>query len=272
MVVPAVADLSAPKVAVIGCGNPNRRDDGVGPKVIAALRSLPLPEYVALFDAGTDGMGVMYRARGAKRLIIVDARAPAGAPGALYEAPGAALESTPPQSLTLHDFRWDHALYAGRKIYRDDFPADVTVVLIEAASLEFGLELTPDVAAALPKAAQRVAEIAAAPLAADRAADHIDVRAGSVYLSAATSERYFKGATTVAMMLREGVLHVYPVRQAEFGGCLLKIRNAAGDRVASAPDMFAANGLGDFVGLGLKASWSDEAGALRARLSPLSAN
>jgi Ni,Fe-hydrogenase maturation factor len=45
----------------------------------------------------------------------------------------------------LHDFRWDHALAAGRKIFLDDFPQDVTVYLIEAANLDFGLDLSPAV-------------------------------------------------------------------------------------------------------------------------------
>ncbi|MBN3885034.1 MAG: hydrogenase maturation protease, partial [Nostoc sp. JL34] len=43
----------------------------------------------------------------------------------------------------LHDFRWDNALAAGRKIFQNDFPEEVTVYLIEAANLGFGLELSP---------------------------------------------------------------------------------------------------------------------------------
>ena len=83
MVLPALAHMTAEAatVAVIGCGNPNRSDDGVGPRVIALLREKSLPPSVGLFDAGTDGMAVMYRARGVSRLIIVDAKAPEGAPG-----------------------------------------------------------------------------------------------------------------------------------------------------------------------------------------------
>jgi hypothetical protein len=34
-------------------------------------------------------------------------------------------------------------LAAGRKIFGDDFPQDVTVYLIEAANLDLGLELSP---------------------------------------------------------------------------------------------------------------------------------
>ncbi|MEM1362157.1 MAG: hydrogenase maturation protease [Pseudomonadota bacterium] len=152
MVLSSVAHLKA----VIGCGNPNRSDDGVGPFVIGLLRDRKLPDDVALFDGGTDGMGVMYQARGCQKLIIVDARIPGDDPGAIYEVPGDVLERPPNQSLNLHDFRWDHALFAGRKIYGEDFPADVTVVLIEAKSLDMGLELSPEIAAAGAKVAKRI--------------------------------------------------------------------------------------------------------------------
>ena len=153
-------------LAVIGCGNPNRRDDGVGPEVIARLRRRALPAQVELYDAGTDGMAVMYRARGASHLIIVDARAPdatpEASPGAIYEVPGEVLEAPPPQSLNLHDFRWDHALFAGRKIYGAGFPAQVKVLLVEAASLDLGLGLTPPVEAAADRVADTIAELAEA--------------------------------------------------------------------------------------------------------------
>jgi hypothetical protein len=43
----------------------------------------------------------------------------------------------------LHDFRWDNALAAGRKIFKEDFPEDVIVYLIEAENLALGLELSP---------------------------------------------------------------------------------------------------------------------------------
>jgi hydrogenase maturation protease len=64
--------------------------------------------------------------------------------------------------LTLHDFRWDHALYAGRAMFAAEFPADVTVLLVEAASVAFGVELSPAVAAAVDKAVARIAELLAA--------------------------------------------------------------------------------------------------------------
>lgn len=154
--------MTVPAVAVVGCGNPNRRDDGVGPRVIALLAERGLPPDVGLFDAGTDGMGVLYRARGVSHLTIVDARRPEGAPGAIYEVPGEILAAPPMASFNLHDFRWDNALYAGRKIYGAAFPDDVRVFLIEAACLDLGLGLSPEVEAAARRVADQIAELTAA--------------------------------------------------------------------------------------------------------------
>jgi Ni,Fe-hydrogenase maturation factor len=59
--------------------------------------------------------------------------------------PGAELEQDHEPGYSLHDFRWDHALAAGRKIYRERFPTDVAVYLIELQNSEFGLELSASV-------------------------------------------------------------------------------------------------------------------------------
>jgi hydrogenase maturation protease len=135
-------------LTIIGCGNLNRSDDGVG--VIVARRlmdwvAINHPADVTVFDAGTAGMDVMFRARGAKKLILIDACKSGAEAGAVYEVPGAELEQGHDPSYSLHDFRWDHALYAGRRIFGGDFPADVSVFLIEAAELGLGLALSEPV-------------------------------------------------------------------------------------------------------------------------------
>ena len=137
-------------IAIIGCGNANRSDDAAGLEVVRALKSranLRSRDDIRILDAGTDGMAVMFAARGCSALVVVDACKTGGAPGALFEVPGHELERTPSSSLNLHDFRWDNALFAGRKMYGDDFPGDVMVYLIEAKSLDLGLGLSAEVGA-----------------------------------------------------------------------------------------------------------------------------
>ena len=103
-----------------------------------------------------------FAARGSKTLVIIDSCRTGAAPGAIFEIPGGELESPHPPSLNLHDFRWDHALYAGRQMYRDDFPTDVTVYLIEGQDFDLGLGLSPEIS----KAAKTVAESIEARVAA----------------------------------------------------------------------------------------------------------
>lgn len=160
MVLPALAHLTpmAPHVAIIGCGNPNRTDDGAGPEVLRLLRDM-LDEgerRIRLLDAGTDGMAVMFAAKGCRRLIVVDACRSGAEPGSVFEAPGRELEQPPQSSFNLHDFRWDHALYAGRRIFGEEFPTEVTVFLIEAGSVALGIGLTEPVSAAASRVAAAI--------------------------------------------------------------------------------------------------------------------
>ncbi len=151
-------------IAIIGCGNANRRDDGVGPEVLRLLASdqrAGATANVRLLDAGTDGMGVMFAAKGCRTLIIVDACRSGAESGSVFEVPGRELEQPPRDSFNLHDFRWDHALFAGRKIFREQFPEDVTVFLIEAEHLDFGIGLSQTVACAAHKVAGRIRELIA---------------------------------------------------------------------------------------------------------------
>jgi len=149
-------------LCVIGCGNSTRSDDGVGVYVAQALRAQllrnPQPN-VLVFDAGTGGMDVMFQARGARQLIIVDASKSGSAAGAVFRVPGRELESEPDAGFSLHDFRWQHALTAGRKIFGADFPSDVTVFLIEAETLGFGLELSAPVLASADRVVDEIGGI-----------------------------------------------------------------------------------------------------------------
>lgn len=133
-------------LTIIGCGNLNRNDDAVGVIIAQRLQQFitqnPHPN-VRVYDCGTAGMEVMFQARGSKTLIIIDASSTNSEPGAIFKVPGKELEALPEPSYNLHDFRWDNALAAGRKIFQNDFPQEVTVYLIEAANLGFGLELSP---------------------------------------------------------------------------------------------------------------------------------
>ena len=147
-------------LVVIGCGNLNRSDDAAGVRVVQQLQrdfEGSLPADVKLFDAGTGGMEVMFQARGASALIIVDACRSGSEVGAVFRLPGSEINTVHEPSFSLHDFRWDHAMHAGRRIFGTAFPTDLTVYLIEAGSLELGTELSAPVSRGVARVCEHIA-------------------------------------------------------------------------------------------------------------------
>ena len=191
--------------------------------------------------------------------------------------PGAELAQAYTPSLNLHDFRFDHALHAGRMMFRDEFPEDVVVMLIEAESVALGVGLSAPVAAAIDKVASRVARLIEERLAAPLCGivmtgappATVTVKRGSLYLTRAVYDRFFAGVEAVILLRRGDDLLILPVRHAAAGGYLLKLRNAAGDRVVQAGDFFLEHGIGDEAELTLPVVWDQalaglcSAGALK---------
>lgn len=158
-------------LSIIGCGNSNCSDDGVGVYVVQQLEkklgnSID-SDAVRIYDAGTAGMEVMFQARGSNALIIIDANKSGSEPGSVFEVPGEVLANCHQPSFGLHDFRWDHALYAGKQIYKEDFPQDIQVFLIEAEKLELGLSLSDVVKAAADRVVDKIVARLTAPKPAD---------------------------------------------------------------------------------------------------------
>ena len=262
-------------LTIIGCGNSNRSDDGVGVFVAQALqghlRRQPRVN-VRVFDAGTGGMDVMFQARGANKLMIVDASSSGSEAGALFELPGEELQRVHEPEFGLHDFRWDHALVAGRKIFREQFPSDVTVFLIEAHSLDFGLELSPEVRASACRLVEQLArtidayppsDCGSAPNTIGAPSLSVTVARGNLYLSREVCDACFGGVESVALLERDGQLLVVPLTPQSGGGLLLKIRNARGDRVVHAQEFLREKGyLEDFQERSFSACWNADSAAL----------
>ena len=139
---------------IIGCGNLYRKDDGIGVVVTQRLQSFfskhPQSD-LQIVEAGTNGIDVMLQAHGASKLTIIDACSSESEPGTIFQVSGLDLMNRPPSSFNPHNFRWDHAVHAGRIIFQDEFPQDITVFLIEVLDTTFGENLSPAVAASVEK-------------------------------------------------------------------------------------------------------------------------
>jgi len=142
---------------VLGLGNPILRDDAVGLLVAEQLR--PLLAGQADIEVGVDywgGLRLMERMVGFDRAIVIDAIRSGAEPGTLQIlSPG---ELPTQRSSSAHDVNLLTALKLGRQAGAV-LPVNerITLLAIEAVdTTNFGEELTPEVAAAIPEAIQTV--------------------------------------------------------------------------------------------------------------------
>jgi len=86
---------------------------------------------------------------------------------------------------------------------------------------------------------------------------------GRVLLPRAVCEFHFPGASSAALLERDGQVFLVPLGGPSAGGMLLKQINAQGDRVLLATDFLAERGLGRFAAdRAFAVRWVEEAGAL----------
>ena len=86
---------------------------------------------------------------------------------------------------------------------------------------------------------------------------------GRVRLPRAVCERHLPGASSAALLERDGEVYLVPLAGPGAGGMLLKQSNARGDRVLLACDFLAERGLGQFVAdRTFDIRWVEDAGAL----------
>lgn len=86
---------------------------------------------------------------------------------------------------------------------------------------------------------------------------------GRLYIDRAAHADYFAGSDTVILLRQEADLLVLPVRHAASGGYIMKIRNAAGDRVINGADFFRDQGMDDQTGWSGNFVWCERSGGLR---------
>jgi hydrogenase maturation protease len=159
---PATMAMRLKKVLVVGLGNPLLGDDRVGWSVAEQLTDA-LPEQVEVDCLSVGGLSLMERLIGYETVVLVDAITSGQNPiGAVMRFP---LEALPYRAAdhisSAHDMTLQTALKFGRTLGAQ-LPDKITIVAIEStSSFDFSDELSPLVAAAIPKAIQAVIEVLA---------------------------------------------------------------------------------------------------------------
>ncbi len=135
-------------VVVLGIGNPMRRDEGVGVRVVERLRAhYRFPDSVRLIVGGIRGIGLVDHFSPDVHVVLVDAILAPYAPGTLIRLTGEEVVETATRPLAVHQAGAAELLTWARALGR--WPASLVVWGMVPACVDLGSELSPPVAAQL---------------------------------------------------------------------------------------------------------------------------
>ena len=142
----------ARKVLVMGIGNTLLQDDGVGVHVTELFRSTQQADSnVEVVDGGTIGLSLLPDIEDADAVIIVDASEIGERPGTMRIFRDEEIDrQLSGKKRSVHEVAL-YDLFSAAAI-RDRSPEKRVLIAIQPASTEWGLEPTPEVKAAIPKA------------------------------------------------------------------------------------------------------------------------
>jgi len=140
-------------VLVLGIGNLLLGDEGVGVHVARRLEQAPLPPGVAVLDGGTGGLHLLSCLTEHPALVVVDATID-GRPAGSVTRLRPRFASDYPRTLVAHDIGLKDLVDAAQVLGAQPRIELVTVSIADGCGMS--LELSPPLAAALPRAFQAV--------------------------------------------------------------------------------------------------------------------
>ena len=134
------------RTLVIGMGNPDRGDDGIGPMVARRLAA-QLPPGIETLERSGDALALLDDWTGATAVILIDAAAPLTAPGRIHRI-DPAKEPLPAglSPASTHALGVADAIALARALGR--LPAHLVVFAVEGGCFDAGTAMTPAVTAA----------------------------------------------------------------------------------------------------------------------------
>ena len=152
-------DYCSKSVVVLGCGNVFFGDDGFGPALIDYVeRWAAVPEHVCLADAGTGVRKLLFNICLSpvrpRRVVIVDAIDVGRQPGEIFEISPSDLPFAKLDDFSMHQLPTSDLL----RELAEECGLDVRILACQSGEIPDHIEpgLTPAVAAAVPRAAERL--------------------------------------------------------------------------------------------------------------------
>jgi hydrogenase maturation protease len=140
---------------ILGIGNSLMGDDGVGVHAARELAKAP-PVGTTVVDGGTDFLSVVPLLESHAQVLVIDAMEIGGAPGTLYRCPASAIDTS-----SAKDSPHERSLLSVLEFIEADKRPEIHFLGVQPEKFDYSLELSPQVAAALPAAIQEAREFAA---------------------------------------------------------------------------------------------------------------
>jgi len=143
---------------IAGLGNVLLMDDGVGVHAVRELKRDPI-EGTRIIEIGTSVIDGLHLLEAADQVIALDAIQAGAAPGTVYQLSLDALENNGPRT-SLHELD----LRAVLRFIPEPRRPEVTVLGVEPLVIDYGLELSPPVSAAMTDYLSAIRSLAASLL------------------------------------------------------------------------------------------------------------
>ncbi len=130
---------------IMGIGNLLLGDEGVGVHAAQALLEDQLPENVQVIDVGTAFLDALPDLEKAQHIIVIDAVNANDEPGSVYRMELG--ECNQPERIdSMHGFD----LFRMLAVAQNNLPAEITVLGVEPACMNWSTQLSPQVLEAMP--------------------------------------------------------------------------------------------------------------------------
>jgi hydrogenase maturation protease len=134
-----------PRILIAGLGNLLLRDDGVGVHAAKQFQKSAANRYRAV-EVGCAVLDVLHLLEWSDKILLIDAMKAGGAPGTVYWVPSIKELDTGAMPASLHELSIIQAL---RMIDQTRSP-EVAIIGVEPEIIDYGLDLSESVEAALP--------------------------------------------------------------------------------------------------------------------------
>ncbi len=139
----------SPRTTVLGIGNLLLKDEGVGVHVVQKLASDVRDVNTNIIDGGTSPEILSLIDDSIDKLIIVDAVKAGNKPGTIYRFSINDLDIDSEKPVSLHEIGVLESLRMMALLNRQ--PKSTVLIGIEPKTIDYGLELSPEVKAVLPE-------------------------------------------------------------------------------------------------------------------------